>query len=220
MNLTKLFEAQKLLDERIEEKHNLQGVDLLDKKILALQVELGELAQEWRGFKYWSKKQARSKNTSVSCSADDAEFYYCEQCKGEVDSDHAYNGYDGEFCSYSSVLPMKYNNPLLEEYVDCLHFILSIGNDLGFSNDRFVPKDGYCEIAKALGIQKVLIGLITLPIDLVSVSKSNKRIESIYTEMVIGFKVLGELLGFTWSQIAQAYYDKNKINHARQDNDY
>jgi len=39
MNLTKLFEAQAELDKRIVEEKGLQGQNLLDEKILALQVE-------------------------------------------------------------------------------------------------------------------------------------------------------------------------------------
>jgi len=38
MNLAKLFETQKLLDNRIVDEHNLHGQDLLPQKILALQV--------------------------------------------------------------------------------------------------------------------------------------------------------------------------------------
>lgn len=49
MNLSKLFEMQKELDEHIEKEHPREpGEDRLAKKILALQVELGELANEWK----------------------------------------------------------------------------------------------------------------------------------------------------------------------------
>ncbi|MGG3951379.1 dUTP diphosphatase, partial [Geobacillus thermodenitrificans] len=48
MNLQKLFEMQRQLDEYIEREHPRQeGEDRLSKKILALMVELGELANEW-----------------------------------------------------------------------------------------------------------------------------------------------------------------------------
>ncbi|MGG3798963.1 dUTP diphosphatase [Metabacillus fastidiosus] len=56
MNLTKLFKAQKVLRERIIKQHNLEGKNLLPNMLLALQVELGELANETRCFKHWSKK--------------------------------------------------------------------------------------------------------------------------------------------------------------------
>jgi len=39
INLSKLFETQKLLDNRIVDEHNLHGQDLLPQKILSLQVE-------------------------------------------------------------------------------------------------------------------------------------------------------------------------------------
>src|SRR5690625_3278853 len=96
MNLAKLFEAQKELDERIVAEKGLEGQDLLDKKILALLVELGELAQNWRGFKFWSNDQ---------------------EPRTELWDDR-----------------LRFHNPLLEEYVDCLHFILSIGNEFDCSN--------------------------------------------------------------------------------------
>ncbi|KIO62111.1 Dimeric dUTPase [Caldibacillus thermoamylovorans] len=58
MNLQNLFELQKQLDEHIEKIHPRQeGEDRLAKKILALQVELAECAQESRCFKYWSHNQ-------------------------------------------------------------------------------------------------------------------------------------------------------------------
>jgi dimeric dUTPase (all-alpha-NTP-PPase superfamily) len=58
LNLQKLFEMQRQLDEHIEKEHPRQeGEDRLAKKILALFVELGELANEHRGFKYWSNDQ-------------------------------------------------------------------------------------------------------------------------------------------------------------------
>lgn len=77
MNLTKLFEMQRELDERIIEQHGLQGEDLLPKKILALQVELGELAQEWRGFKFWSKdQQPRYEKKSIAFADPGGPFEY------------------------------------------------------------------------------------------------------------------------------------------------
>ncbi|WP_055747638.1 dUTP diphosphatase [Brevibacillus choshinensis] len=57
MNLKAFFEKQRQLDKYIIKKKGLEGQDLLQNKILALQVELGELANEWRGFKHWSDNQ-------------------------------------------------------------------------------------------------------------------------------------------------------------------
>ncbi len=60
MNLQRLFALQKELDLKIVSQHNLQAENLLQKKILALQVEIGELANETRCFKYWSDKEPSS----------------------------------------------------------------------------------------------------------------------------------------------------------------
>lgn len=60
MNITELFEMQRVLDERIIKEHGLEGKDLLQERVLALNVELAELAQETRCFKFWSKNQQPS----------------------------------------------------------------------------------------------------------------------------------------------------------------
>src|SRR5699024_7652437 len=79
MNWKLLFEKQVELDAYITNNHDLSGSDLFEKKILALFVELGELANETRCFKFWSMKERNS------------------------------------------------NSVILEEYVDNIHFLLSLG---------------------------------------------------------------------------------------------
>src|SRR5690554_4670233 len=102
MNLTKLFELQRKLDEHIIKEKGLEGEDLLPKKILALQVELGELANEWRGFKFWSEDQEPNIRDlpKGTCTCRDCEMYYCDKV-------------------HESTVEAKnlYVNPLLEEYV-------------------------------------------------------------------------------------------------------
>ncbi|MFC0188215.1 dUTP diphosphatase [Fictibacillus aquaticus] len=53
MNTKMLIEIQNTFRERI----NYQGEDRAEKSFLALNVEIGECANEWRGFKFWSKDQ-------------------------------------------------------------------------------------------------------------------------------------------------------------------
>ena len=53
MNLQKLFEMQAALDAFIEKTQNITH-DVFREKGLALLVELGELANETRCFKFWS----------------------------------------------------------------------------------------------------------------------------------------------------------------------
>lgn len=187
MNLTKLFEMQKKLDERIVREKGLEGQDLLPKKILALQVELGELCQEWRGFKFWSNDQkARGQAEYLE--------YRCK-CEG-----------GNRWVS---------KNPLLEEYVDCLHFILSIGLEI----DTDVHSGQYTgpDITKQFNF---VFRDVSALCEAIIEDWSETEIVVNYNELVLGFIGLGEMLGFTWDQIEQAYLDKNKVNHERQENGY
>src|SRR5690625_2367570 len=85
MNFTRFFSIQKGLDDTIlKEKEITIPPDKINK-IVALLVEIGEMANETRCFKYWSNKEPSKKKV------------------------------------------------ILEEYVDCMHFLLGIGNDYGFS---------------------------------------------------------------------------------------
>jgi dimeric dUTPase (all-alpha-NTP-PPase superfamily) len=183
MNLAPLFEKQKELDERIIAEHGLEGQELLPQKILALQVELGELANEWRGFKFWSKNQKPRTRVHANVLT--------------------------EIGSYHEI-----TNPLLEEYVDCLHFILSIGNDLGYSFDILELGEGYKEKDRNLSMVYYFSEIIASAYDIEDLSKNE------YKVWVYWFYRIGEMLGFTWEEIEAAYMDKNKVNHERQDNGY
>lgn len=161
MNLTKLFKMQKTLDNHIYEEHPvLPGENRLSKKKLALLVEVGECANEWRGFKYWSNDP----NPRES---------------------------------------------LLEEYVDGLHFILSIGLDLDF-DFTYYPK--HIESFKYDSTVEQFLQIY------LAASTIKDGLDFIW--LFSKFIGLGEMLGFTQDEIEQAYYAKNAINHQRQDNGY
>jgi dimeric dUTPase (all-alpha-NTP-PPase superfamily) len=177
MNLEKLFQMQLVLDEHIMNEHpELKGQNNLDWKVLALLVELGECANEWRGFKKWSKNQqpATLASRKPYMDLEDAEFY----------------------------------NPLLEEYVDCLHFILSIGLEMNVEKFELgvIKKDSLIE--QYLGLSNAISVLAITPT------------AATYGQIFSAFVGLGELLGFTWDSVEQAYFDKNAVNHQRQENGY
>lgn len=212
MSISKLFEVQRKLDERIAREKGLEGQNLLDKKILALQVELGELANEWRGFKYWSNDQ--EPRTTAKC----------ETCDGLGNDIYFTGSYDNgtlqecsepcEYCDGTGDDDSK--NPLLEEYVDCLHFILSIGLELGMD-----------EVADELDFEYAGRDIIDCFVDLNSditdlyYIRENDDLNSYLHESLFSkFIRLGELLGFTWDEIEQAYLQKNAENHRRQEVGY
>ena len=164
MNLQPLFETQAKLDKRIVEKKGLQGQDLLDKKILSLQVELGELANELpEVFKFWSNKKNNYKKA-------------------------------------------------LEEYCDCLHFILSIGLEHNFDEEYPLL---LIEGLEMPSITEQFTMLMRTDWDIYE-----EGCGGYYHEGLELFLKLGEMLGFTWEQIEESYFAKNKINHERQANGY
>lgn len=61
MNLEKLFAFQRELNKHIEIEHNLIGKPLLSHRMLALQVELGLLANETKCFKFWDNQKSSNK---------------------------------------------------------------------------------------------------------------------------------------------------------------
>ncbi|WP_026908935.1 dUTP diphosphatase [Paucisalibacillus globulus] len=199
MNLQYLFEIQAGLDAHIEEEHPRQeGEDRLAKKILALQVELGELANEWRGFKFWKVNQQP------------VTFRQCDRCNGlgwyyiPVKNTNQHLG-DKATCDCVE----NPSNPLLEEYVDCLHFILSIGLELGI---REIP---FRKISRT-----DLVFVFSELFEIASKLRNVHTRRSEYQWLISEFVKLGEMLDFTWEQIEQAYLEKNKVNHERQVNGY
>ncbi len=164
MDLQKLFLLQRELDHHIETEHNLQGVSLINKKILALVVELGELANETRCFKFWSNKSAAPKNV------------------------------------------------ILEEYVDCLHFILSIGITSGFTN--ISPNFNVC-VSDDIDITEILLDLNMT----INNFMSDQSMET-YILIFDKFFLLGAGLNFSLDEIELSYLNKNEINHKRQDEGY
>lgn len=197
MNLEKLFQMQRQLDERILDEHpEIKDKNNLDWKILALQVELGECANEWRGFKKWSKDQEPRTHEIV---------VQCDICQEWTDYPHEVDGIT------------ENRNPLLEEYVDCLHFILSIGLELGINGPYVIGNYTAPNVTRQFNF--VFHDASKLD-EAISDDHPEEDVLEIYDELVRGFLGLGEMLGFSRDQIEQAYFDKNEINHQRQEAGY
>ncbi|AJC23677.1 MULTISPECIES: dUTP diphosphatase [Bacillus] len=229
MNLQKMFEMQKVLDDRIIKEKGLEGQDLLPNLILALQVELAECANEWRGFKHWSNNQKpRTKvSTNVGATPENASFFRCENdnCGEHLSKKDFENLFDPDYeecpiCKVGDVTAFRDTNPLLEEYVDCLHFILSIGNRIGFDNgatiQQIMRRAEERELETNIGIGKAFSHLMSL------VYGFYFSIEDEWTYVMSfeRFLNLGKLLGFAPEQIEAAYMDKNAVNHQRQQEGY
>lgn len=163
MPLKKLFTMQAALDRYIEENHQLQHEDLFDRKVLALLVEIGELANETRSFKFWSVKPSSEKKV------------------------------------------------ILEEFVDGIHFILSLGIECGFQEEPF-------EFAK--GAASGDINQQFIEIYQAASTFQKDRSYSHYVKIVEYYLQLGAMLGISFEEMEQAYIEKNEVNYKRQQNSY
>jgi len=75
LDLNELFILQAELDEEIAKTHSVTYETTRNKRSLALLVELGELANETRCFKYWSLKPASEKAIVLDEFADGLHFF-------------------------------------------------------------------------------------------------------------------------------------------------
>lgn len=218
MNLSNLFKIQKDLDQKIIEKHGLQDMDRLPYLILALQVELGECANEWRGFKFWKQNPLPQTKKEIECTTCngtgdenyEANFESLMEEKGSVPYKECTS------CNGSGIA--GYKNPLLEEYVDCLHFFLSIGILIGHTDFEA------WEYSDTKDVTKQFLAVFGNIVDIARNFEEKDNIEPddcvVYEAAFAHFLSLGKMLGFSPGEIEDAYLAKNKINHERQDTGY
>jgi dimeric dUTPase (all-alpha-NTP-PPase superfamily) len=161
LNFKRLYDMQKKLDQRIETEHDLIGQDLFDKKMLALQVEVAELANETRCFKFWSLK------------------------------------------------PPSEHEVIKEEYVDGLHFLLSVG----------ILLDAYINEVSADPLEVSLTDQFHNVFNVIGNLQKTRSFTN-YKELFAEFLKLGKMLNITESDIETAYISKNEVNHQRQEQGY
>ena len=161
MQLSQLFTMQQELDSFIQ-KNRKEDTDVFQEKGLALLVELSELANETRSFKFWSAKGP-----------------------SEIEV-------------------------ILEEYVDSIHFLLSLGIEKGFEGMTDWPEG---EVSGSLTelFLKTTESIIRF---------LNELTIGSYENMWIHYGAIAKNLGFTYENIIDAYIMKNDENYKRQNTGY
>lgn len=164
MTLYEISLMQKELDAHILQNHELRAAETFRKRILAFLVELGELANETRCFKYWSKKSSS---------------------KADV---------------------------VLDEYVDGIHFLVSLGNDMeiDFTNVAFVQ-----ETEEEINASEAFLDVYGLASDFSRLTNASS-----FRVLFQSYVRLCFALGFTFEDVVAGYVRKNQINHERQDTNY
>lgn len=161
ININRILKLQKQLDNNIHTKHNINPKEVFEKRRLALIVEICEMINVNRCFKFWSLKKD-----------------YDKQVLGD-------------------------------EFVDCLHFILSISLHFDLDQTEYEIKDVvYDDNELTL---KVLY-LISLAGKIESKDDCKKFIIQLF-ELAFTF-------GFTAQDIIDFYIKKNQVNFKRQQGNY
>lgn len=160
MQFRQLFEKQRQLDRFIEENQQVQK-DVFAEKGLALLVELSELANETRCFKFWSTKGPSKRAV------------------------------------------------LLEEYVDSVHFMLSLGNMRSFLLEEWPFLKVKQELTETFlnATQTILTFL-------------QHQTEENYRAMWEQYSIIAYNLDFSIDDVLHAYELKNEKNYERQRNGY
>lgn len=161
MNLQKLFKMQEELDRFIQSNQGINE-DVFRKKGLALLIELAELANETRCFKFWSQKGPSERNV------------------------------------------------ILEEYVDSIHFLLSLGIEKNLNMlEEWPDRVGENDLTELfIGTQREILDFLE------DYSMSN------YQDLWSWYGGIAEELGFSYEDIFDAYLAKNQTNYERQNEGY
>lgn len=163
--LPSLLKKQQELDDYIMRERGLTHDETIEHRKLAFVVELAELAQEWRGFKYWSDNQQPS-------------------------------------------------DKMLEEYVDVLHFALSLHN--------YYKGDMHHVTSVAAGVNGKELYLNTTPLEIFSETLQlcgDKYHWSNGVSLLLVL-LLAKRLGLEENNILVEYDRKYQINIERQNNGY
>jgi dimeric dUTPase (all-alpha-NTP-PPase superfamily) len=223
LDLEKMLSMQKELDERIIKDKGLEGQDLFPNTVLALQVELAEFANEGRWFKHWSNDREPRKFVP---NPNDV----CKKCDGQgmLNSNLELKHPERKFCNECDGCGVHFYNPLLEEFVDGVHFFLSIAIQKGWEEALWIYEEQLDPEHFDGDLTSWYLEMIYFLNKAYMEKYSNDNKIGDFQKNAYYFRIAWmEFLnigingfGFTLNQIEQAYLDKNAVNHQRQENGY
>lgn len=205
MNFKKLQAMQAKLDEAIlAEKAPMTAEERFNKTLVALSVEIAEVANTVEHFKFWKDNKGK---------VDSKRFRKMDYGKHGI----AYEDW-GDGAKKATVdFAEAHRLTLIEECSDALHFILSLANQLGYEIDL-------CNWEISQELKEDYLIYVNRDTFFLFKSFRDKKSISITREnlfrLILGIFGYFESLGITKKELEQAYYDKNKINYERLENGY
>jgi dimeric dUTPase (all-alpha-NTP-PPase superfamily) len=194
MNFKKLQSMQAKLDEAIlADKAPMTQEERFNKTLVALSVEIAEVANCAEHFKFWKDNKGK-----IDYDIFDVDWDY----EGKpIVSYYVYK----KGVTYQISYEQAHRLTLIEECSDALHFILSLANQCEYEidvnlnwivGDESLKEYYYITLHAALFDDSGVDGIMATFLNYV------------------------KSLGIKSEELEQAYYDKNKINYERLENGY
>lgn len=114
---------------------------------------------------------------------------------------------------YWSIKPASEQDVLLEEYIDEIHFLISIGSSLQVDFNKFHYQNKY--FGKVVSLTKLYLECFAACAKLIK-----KQTTKIYFQVLNQYLIIAAQLKFTETDLITAYNKKNEINFSRQENNY
>jgi len=216
MNIERMIEAQRDLDDHIIMAKGLRNADLFKRSVIGLHVELAEMANAARWFKYWSVDQSPKTGGSVAMP--------CKHCRTAGKQPPAYTE-TCLTCNGEGYVVEDRSDELLEEYVDALHMFLSIGIMRGWEKSlkiNLVPQEATADDITDIYLETIgFVAACTRDEWTEPLYNSAMKDELLFRSAWVQFLVMGiHYFGYSGEEIEAAYYLKNAENHRRQERDY
>ena len=199
MNFKKLQAMQAKLDEAIlAEKTPMIQEERFNKTLVALSVEIAEVANCAEHFKFWKDNKGKFES---------GRFIVTPNIVNKL--------IEGDYLDNTTMQYVTENQAhkltLVEECSDALHFILSLANQM---NEKLIE---VVERYDVLSKEEWYLEIIN---DLRNMNNPRDNAWRALRDLNIDFYHYYTSLGITQQELEQAYYDKNKINYERLENGY
>ena len=202
MNFKKLQAMQAKLDEAIlADKAPMTAEERFNKTLVALSVEIAEIANTVEHFKFWKDNKGK-----------------IDYDRFDVDWDYEGTPIIGYYdykkgAAYQISYEQAHRLTLIEECSDALHFILSLANQVDFEINGIGT---HYEIANDVDSLEKNVLFLNQVIGLGDFKHFHSDLEMI----IDVFFIYVNQLGISQQELEQTYYDKNKINYERLENGY
>ena len=202
MNFKKLQAMQAKLDEAIlADKAPMTTEERFNKTLVALSVEIAEVANTVEHFKFWKDNKGKIDRKRFS-------VIHIFQEEELVDVEYMEDNTGVQYADWEA-----HRLTLIEECSDALHFILSLANQVDYKiieiGTHFKISEDTDSLEENFIFLNQLIGLA-----------ERKHFHSDLEMIIDVFFIYINQLGISEQELEQAYYDKNKINYERLENGY